>query len=103
MTYDSTLLDTLPTTKPAAELPACLKRDRLNTGYFAKITGAQLGVVVTLMAIFWWTSIHRLNHTDLWGHLSYGRWIAQHHSLPAIDPFTASPAPQQVVPTAWLS
>ncbi len=103
MAYDTTLLEALPPTSPPAELPECLKRDRLNAGYFAQFTAAQLGLVIALSVIFLWTSLHKLNHTDLWGHLDFGRWIAQHHSLPAIDPFAATPSNIPFVPSAWLA
>ena len=46
-----------------------------------------LAVVAALSAIFLLTGLNRINHTDLWGHLSFGRWIVQHGELPAADPF----------------
>lgn len=103
MAYDTTLLESLPPNSPPADLPECLKRDRLNAGYFAQMTAAQLGLVIALSVIFMWTSLHKLNHTDLWGHLDFGRWIAQHQSLPAIDPFAATPSNIPFVPSAWLA
>jgi hypothetical protein len=107
MTYDTTLLETLPPPQPTPgkkdDLPECLKRDRLNTGWFAQWTASQLGVVITLGVIFLLTSLNKLNHTDSWGHLCYGRWIAQHHALPAIDPFAATQSSVHFVPSAWLA
>lgn len=103
MTYDTTLLETLSPSKTPAPLPECLKRDRLNAGYFAQFTAAQLAMVIALSVIFLWTGLHKLNHTDLWGHLDFGRWIAQHQSLPAIDPFAATPSNIPFVPSAWLA
>src|SRR5687768_5289403 len=103
MTYDTTLLETLSPAKVPAPLPECLKRDRLNAGYFAQFTAAQLALVIALSTIFLWTSLHKLHHTDLWGHLDFGRWIAQHRSLPAIDPFAATPSNIPFVPSAWLA
>ena len=103
MAYDTTLLETTRPAQQPAELPECLKRDRLNAGYFAQFTAAQLGMVIALSVIFLWTSLHKLNHTDLWGHLDFGRWIAQHRALPAFDPFAATPSNIPFVPNAWLS
>lgn len=102
MTYDTTLLETLsPAAKPS--LPECLKRDRLNAGYFAQFTTAQLSLVISLCAIFLVTSLNKLNHTDLWGHLDFGRWMVQHQALPAIDPFAATPSNIPFIPSAWLA
>jgi hypothetical protein len=103
MTYDTTLLDTLKTKVDHSEVPACLQRNRLKSEYFPELTRSQLALVITLGILFFWTSIHRLHHTDLWGHLSYGRWIVQHQSLPAIDPFSAQPLAERWIPNAWLA
>lgn len=46
-----------------------------------------LAAVAVLSAIFLVTSVNRLNHTDLWGHLNFGRWIVTHGRLPVEDPF----------------
>jgi hypothetical protein len=42
-------------------------------------------------------------HTDLWGHLSYGRWISEARSLPQTEPFLPWDADRPLVDTAWLS
>ncbi len=46
-----------------------------------------LAVVGVLSAVFLLTGLNRINHTDIWGHLSFGRWIVEHGQLPAADPF----------------
>src|SRR5262245_53166634 len=103
MTYDSTLLQTIEQSSQAEKLPACLKRNRLSPDYVFPMTRAQLCLVATLCLLFAWTSFNRLNHTDLWGHLQFGRWIVTHGSLPAVDPFSAEPADAPMVPNAWLA
>src|SRR4051812_18609461 len=35
-----------------------------------------------------------VNHTDVWGHLAYGRWIVEHKALPTEDPFCRFAEPQ---------
>jgi len=87
----------------ADDLPICLKRDNLTSPYFPNTSRGALCVVAVLCIVFATTSFHRLNHTDLWGHLSYGRWIAQHGQLPTSDPFFASPSDLPVLNYAWLS
>ncbi len=84
-------------------LPACLTRDNLTSAYFPNTTAATLHAVIALAAIFALASFNRLNHTDLWGHLNFGRWIAQHAALPAADPFAAQSAGQPMLHSAWLA
>lgn len=61
-------------------------------------------VLITLgAATFWFFSRQPLAHTDLWGHLSYGRWIADERQLPATDPFMPLSHGIAVIDTAWLA
>lgn len=85
------------------ELPDCLTRDNLTSPYFPNTSAAGLATVITLAVVFTLTSFNRLNHTDLWGHLNFGRWIVEHRSLPQADPFGAVPAGKTVLNSAWLS
>jgi hypothetical protein len=85
------------------ELPVCLQRDNLTSPYFPNTSRAWFCVIAVLCIVFAATSFNRLNHTDLWGHLSYGRWIAQHGTLPAIDPFFANASETPVLNYAWLA
>jgi len=95
--------NTVDTEASSDELPVCLKRDNLTSPYFPNTSRGALCVVAVLCIVFATTSFHRLNHTDLWGHLSYGRWIAQQGELPTVDPFFASPSDLPVLNYAWLS
>ena len=88
---------------PADKLPECLQRDFLASRYFPGLSRGMLAVVVVLCALFTLTSFHRLPLTDLWGHLSSGRWIVDHLRLPAVDPFAARPSETAVLNDAWLS
>lgn len=67
------------------------------------LSRAGLAAVVALGAIFLGTSLHRLNHTDLWAHLSFGRWIVEHGELPSADPFRWDAAAQGFLNVPWLS
>jgi hypothetical protein len=60
-------------------------------------------LIAFLAAIFWFFSRQPLSHTDLWGHLSYGRWIAEKGELPAADPFMPLSHAIAVIDTAWLA
>jgi hypothetical protein len=84
-------------------LPACVTRDRLTSPYWPNLSAAGLNTLVALGIVFLLTSLHRLNGTDLWGHLNFGRWIVTQGALPAVDPFAAQPSGIPVLHTAWLS
>jgi hypothetical protein len=84
-------------------VPECITRDRLTSPYWPNLSFAGLAAIVALGLIFMLTSFHRLNHTDLWGHLNFGRWIVTHHALPASDPLAAGPSAQSVLNGAWLA
>ncbi|MBI86212.1 MAG: hypothetical protein CMJ81_23700 [Planctomycetaceae bacterium] len=60
--------------------------------------------MITLCLVFLLTSLHRLNHTDLWGHLCYGRLIMS-QGLPSSDPFSAETAlpAADFVNVPWLA
>ena len=90
-------------THPDRPLPECITRDRLTGPYFPNTSLAALAAVVALGLIFMFVGFNRLNHTDLWGHLNFGRWIAEHRALPATDPFAANPAETPMLQAAWLS
>lgn len=91
------------TTDSQPELPACLTRDNLTSPYFPSLSSAGLQAVIALCVIFALTSFNRLNHTDLWGHVNFGRWIVEHRSLPTADPFAAQTSDQPMLHAAWLS
>lgn len=61
-----------------------------------------LAAVAVVCFIFLLTSTNRLNHTDLWGHLNFGRWIVNHRSLPTTDPFRADRV-EHFVNIPWLA
>ena len=67
------------------------------------ISRGTMAAVLVLCAIFLATSVYRLNHTDLWGHLNFGRWIVQHGGLPEADPFRSHVAAEGFLNVPWLS
>lgn len=48
-------------------------------------------------------SYQPLWHTDIWGHLAYGRWIWEHGRLPDVEPLMPLSIGITFVDTAWLS
>lgn len=70
--------------------------------YLRMSRGAAL--LTALLSLFFWRLCSRpLFHTDLWGHLSYGRWIWQHGALPATEPFLPLAQGVSLVDTSWLA
>lgn len=61
------------------------------------------GLTALVGVIFWSYSFEPLYHTDLWGHLTYGKYIVEAHALPATEPFMRLAAGVPLVDTAWLS
>lgn len=64
---------------------------------------AALAAVAGLCVIFAVTGLARLNHTDLWGHLNFGRWIVRHGELPHSDPFRSFATGEPFLNVPWLS
>src|SRR4051794_35156632 len=62
-----------------------------------------LAVCTFFVGILLYLSYIPLFYTDLWGHVEYGRWILEHGSLPAEDPFLVLGQGMRVVDNAWLS
>jgi hypothetical protein len=53
--------------------------------------------------VFLFFSFVPLWHTDVWGHLNFGRWVAEHGRLPEREPFCARSAPDApALHTYWL-
>lgn len=71
--------------------------------YFPVTTRSGVLLVLALSSIFFITCLNRLHHTDLWGHLAFGRWIAAHDALPTSDPFGAFPSTAPFSNMPWLA
>lgn len=67
------------------------------------ITPAAALVVSALSALFVYFSVRPLWHTDLWGHLAYGRLLFTTGALPATEPLMPLSEGVAFVDTAWLS
>ena len=61
------------------------------------------GCLFGFCLIFGWFVLKPLWHTDLWGHLSYGRYLVSAGSLPATEPLMSLAKGVPFVDTAWLS
>src|SRR5262249_53455902 len=68
-----------------------------------RLTAADLGLFSILAAGFVYLSWQPLWHTDLWGHLAYGRWIVAERSIPATEPLMPLARGVPFCDSAWLS
>lgn len=68
-----------------------------------KASATTAGFAVVLGLLFLVLSYRPLWHTDLWGHMAYGRLIATTKSLPATEPLMPLAAGVPLIDTAWLS
>ena len=57
------------------------------------------GLVVAFAAVF---ALRRLDNTDTWWHLAGGRWIVQHHHVPATDPLSWTVPDHPWINVQWL-
>ncbi|MBX3442091.1 MAG: hypothetical protein KF774_06770 [Planctomyces sp.] len=90
-----------PPVRPRGEPDLSVLEDRVpDSARFSRRTALLTLALGMLFAVL---SYCPLWHTDLWGHLSYGRWIADHQSLPETEPFLPLAEGVRVVDTAWLS
>lgn len=62
-----------------------------------------VGCVLVLGLVFAWFCLKPLWHTDLWGHLNYGRWIVAARALPATEPTLPLARGMPFIDTSWLS
>ena len=71
--------------------------DWFRTPRYAVAYAAMIG------AVYWFFAILPIWHTDVWGHLSYGRHIWETKSLPVTEPLMPLSKGIPFVDTAWLS
>ena len=74
---------------------------RVLAGLRASRDGA--GIAIALCLLFLQLCWRPIWHTDVWGHLSYGRHIWENRSLPATEPLLPYSHGVPFVDTAWLS
>lgn len=76
-------------------------QDRIPPQY--QLTRRAVVLIALLGLLFTICSYQPLWHSDLWGHLSYGRWIWQAKAVPQVEPLMPLAQGVPFVDTAWLS
>lgn len=76
-------------------------QDRIPPQY--QLTRRAVVLVALLGLLFTMCSDQPLWHSDLWGHLSYGRWIWAAKAVPRVEPLMPLAQGVPFVDTAWLS
>ena len=88
-------------TDPGADASGSPRRNRFDAWFGSTLVLPLF--VLPLGAAFAFLSRLPLWHTDLWGHLAYGRLIWETRSLPATEPFMPLARGVELIDTAWLS
>lgn len=92
----------VPETQPLVTAPSLVLTDRFPVAL--RMPRVWAGFAAVLGFVYWYLSrFIPLWHTDLWGHLSYGRFIWEVGSLPATEPLMPLSAGMPFINTAWLS
>jgi hypothetical protein len=68
-----------------------------------RISGPTFVLVLVLGLLFLYLSHRPLWHTDLWGHLAYGRLILSNRAVPQTEPFMPLSRGMKFIDLAWLS
>ena len=74
-----------------------------HTPLYLRTPRVLAGLVLTVGLVYSFFGLRPLWHTDVWGHLSYGRLIWESGSLPVTEPLMPLAAGMSFVDTAWLS
>ncbi len=95
-------VETHPEPSPAGQqMDLSLLEDRVPDQW--KSSRRLTACVVVLGVIYFYFCLKPLWHTDLWGHLSYGKMIATSHTLPTTEPLMPLAKGVPMVDSAWLS
>jgi hypothetical protein len=98
----------LKTVVPPARPPHSIGKGVLEFLFaapFAALSSSLAGFALfaSVGALFLFLSYRPLWHTDLWGHLAYGRWIVEHRALPSTEPLMPLCRAVPFVDFSWLS
>ncbi|MFO1095530.1 MAG: hypothetical protein U0992_19835 [Planctomycetaceae bacterium] len=93
------IVEPVPAAKPQPDISVL--QDRVPPQL--KLSPLVAGSAAVLGLLYLFLSYTPIWHTDVWGHLSYGRWIAQTGHVPMTEPLLPLASGVPFVDTAWLS
>jgi hypothetical protein len=101
---EATLVETESTTTPQPEpnFPDATHLENRMPEWF-RAPRSLAGFILVLGLLFCSFSYRPLWHTDVWGHLAYGRLISETGEIPEYEPFMPLSEGVPMVDTAWLS
>ena len=82
-------------------IPEEMLQDRMPEWFRIRPAGFLFAIFLGIIFVFF--NARRLYHSDLWGHLAYGRLLTTNGSLPLTEPFLPTAEGVPLVDTAWLS
>ncbi|QDT64353.1 hypothetical protein [Calycomorphotria hydatis] len=90
-----------PEVDPNEKLDERALQDRMPDWF--KTSPTFVWLTLSVGVVFTYINYCRLWHTDLWGHLSYGRLIAETGGIPSTEPLMPLSRGVEMIDTAWLS
>ena len=87
---------------PAADAPATLTLSPVLSARFA-LGWKHVAVCAWFAVFFVYLNYVPLFHSDIWGHVHYGKWMLEHGRLITEDPFMPLAAGMQAVNSAWAA
>jgi len=60
-------------------------------------------LTIALAVLYIYSNVLPVWHTDLWGHLNYGRWIVEHRAVPQLEPTMTLARGVPFVDLPWLT
>jgi hypothetical protein len=95
-------MSTTPGTgQPNANAPESASPNAVSLWFRFPPAAAGCALLIGCCHLFY--SLQPLHHTDLWGHLAYGRIISAAHAIPATEPLMPLAAGVKFIDTAWLT
>lgn len=74
-----------------------------RTPEWLKANTSVVWIALALAGLYIFSNLTPVWHTDLWGHLNYGRWIVENKAVPTIEPTMPLAKGMPFIDLPWLS
>lgn len=92
--------ETVVVERPYPQPPLVLMERLPDSWKFSRVTACFVAMLGLMYLVLCYQPLY---HTDLWGHLAYGRLLVNTHTLPGTEPFMPLATGVRFVDSAWLS